>query len=365
MMKIAAFADFHAHMWKEFDEKGGVTGSIRLDNQINTLSYMREWCKTNGVTTLLFAGDLFHQRGRVDTVVFNAVYDEIERFTRDNISIIMIAGNHDQYDNSDIPENSLHSFKKLHGVHVYDTVGTRLVVRSTGYGEIVEEVEIVCAPYSKNAQMIKDYIAGVEKKDIPQILLFHLGVSGAFVGNGNYPMADAFSVEDLRPDLFKYIIGGHFHKRQHLGGHPNAFYCGAPVQHSFGDEGETKGFYVVDTSKRWDIEFIPIPNPYFITLEEKVGADLTDYEEFLNTCAEEGNYVRFIATPELLAKWEEIIPEGLKYKVELRKEYEQQERSEVKVGMGFEEIVAKYADENRPDAKEIGLELIREALAES
>jgi DNA repair exonuclease SbcCD nuclease subunit len=224
----------------------------------------------------------------------------------------------------------------------------------------VEEIEVVCAPYTKNAQLVKDYIASVEKKDIPQILLFHLGISGAFVGSGNYPMADAFKVEDLRPDLFKYIIGGHFHKRQYLDGHPHAFYCGAPIQHSFGDEGEDKGFFVVDTSRRWDVEFIPIPNPQFVTEEAKEVTE--DHRDLLELYVERGDYVRILCTAEQLPQWEAIIPEGLKYKVELKKEYVQEERSEVKIGMGFEEIVAKYADENNPEAKEIGLELIRSVM---
>jgi len=362
-MKFVCFADFHAHLWKEFDKKGGETGSLRLDVQVNTLRYIRKWCKDNGIQYVLFAGDLFHQRGKVDTVVFNAVYNEIEKFHSDGISIIMIAGNHDQYDNSDVPENSLHPFKKLEGVHVYDTVGTHRIHKSSvsDTAGVEPDVEIVLAPYSKNAQMIKEYIANVEKKDYPQILLFHLGISGAFVGNGNYPMADAFDVEDLRPDLFKYVIGGHFHKRQTLGGHEHAFYCGAPLQHSFGDEGEDKGFYVVDTNRRWDVTFVPVPNPRFVTVKGGV-VDERICINLLSTCVDEGHYLRLQVTAEELDEWNKILPEGLNYKVELQKEYVQQKRSEVKVGMGFEEIVAKYADENRPDAKEVGLELIREAL---
>lgn len=354
-MKIAAFGDFHGHLWKEFDQKSGRTGSKRLDIQIDTLKAIREYCVGNDIKHVLFAGDLFHARGKVDTKVFNAVYDEIEKFGQSGISLIMIAGNHDQYDNSDVPENSLHAFKKLRDVHVYDTVGTHVIypTKNSGYDE---RVEIVMAPYSKNAQMVKDYIASVEKKDIPQILLFHLGISGAFVGSGNYPMADAFKVEDLRPDLFKYIIGGHFHKRQFLGGHNHAFYTGAPIQHSFGDEGEDKGFYVVDTSKRYEVEFICIPNPAFITVDYEPSS------EFLQECADKGNYIRFVCTPDQLEKWQNIIPDNLNYKVELSREYEQEDRSEVKIGMSPEEVVARYAEENRPDAKEEGLELIRRVL---
>jgi DNA repair exonuclease SbcCD nuclease subunit len=200
----------------------------------------------------------------------------------------------------------------------------------------------------------------VEKKDIPQILLFHLGVSGAFVGSGNYPMADAFDVEDLRPDIFKYIIGGHFHKAQKIGGYEHVFYCGAPLEHSFGDEGEDKGFWVVDTSKRYDIDFVPIPSPKFHTI---TGHPTAVHDELLRELAANGDYVRFVVTPEQLEAYQQgLIPANLLYKVELRREYVEQERSDVKIGMGFEEIVSKYADENNPEAKEVGLELIRSVM---
>lgn len=366
-MRIAAFSDVHAHIYKEFDSQSGVTGSQRLDNIVSSLAYIRQWCSDNGVKYVLFAGDMFHVRGKVDTLVFNAVYDEIERFNYAGIKIIMIAGNHDQYDNSDVPENSIHAFKKLKGVYVYDTVGTHPIYGQIPNPEdptedlIYTEALVVCAPYSKNVQMVKDYITSVEKKDIPQILLFHLGISGAFVGSGSYPMADAFTVDDLRPDLFKYIIGGHFHRRQFLGGHKHALYCGAPLQHSFGDEGEDKGFYVVDTNKRWDVEFVPIPNPKFVTL---TGDALNKHEAELKWCAEEGDYVRIQCTESQLVHWQTIIPEGLNYKVELQKEYEEQSRSDVKIGMSFEAIVAKYAEENNPDAKDVGLSILKEVMDE-
>ncbi|MNJ72147.1 hypothetical protein D3C77_687690 [compost metagenome] len=108
------------------------------------------------------------------------------------------------------------------------------------------------------------------------------------------------------------------------------------------------------------MEFVPIPNPKFVTLE---GDPTKKHEAELLWCREEGNYVRFVVTSEQLEAWEKIIPDGLQYKVELRKEYQQEEeRSGVKIGMGFEEIVTQYAEEKRPDALEEGLELIRGSI---
>lgn len=358
-MKLASFGDLHGHKFKEFDVKTDLTGSSRLDNIVSTLSYMREYCVTNGIKYVQFTGDLHHIRGRVDTEVQNAIRDEIKKFWEAGIIVIMIAGNHDQYDNSDVPENSLHTYKELPGIHVFDTVGVHRIV------ECNEVVDIVCAPYSKNAQMIKDFIQGATEQNLSNpILLFHLGISGAFVGSGNYPMADAFSVDDLHPEYFKYIIGGHFHKAQFLTDSdgnklPHAFYCGAPIQHSFGDEGEDKGFFVVDTAKRWDVQFVPIPNPKFVTMVSPITAV---WEEVLQDFANNGDYVRVQLKESELDGFKSIAPSNLHYKVELQREFQEQSRSNVKMGMSFEEIVSNYAEEHFPEAKEIGLKILEEVL---
>jgi DNA repair exonuclease SbcCD nuclease subunit len=168
-------------------------------------------------------------------------------------------------------------------------------------------------------------------------------------------MADAFTVDDLRPDLFKYVVLGHFHRHQFLGGYPHMFYCGAPIQHSFGDEGEDKGFYIIDTSKRWDVEFVPVPNPKFITMNAYDVAN-----EDMQLIADEGHYVRLEVTESELPVALTYLPRNLQYKVHLKREYKEQTRVDVKIGMSFEEIISKYAKEFKPEAESVGLKILRE-----
>jgi DNA repair exonuclease SbcCD nuclease subunit len=349
-MKLAAFADLHAHNYKEFDERTDRTGSKRLDIIIDTLTYIQNYCVENGIGTILFAGDAFHVRARVNTIVFNAVYDKFKEIARCGIDMIAIPGNHDDYDNSDLPNHSLHAFKDIEGMTIMDKPD--IVI-------LEDDTPVVCARYSKNTKMIKDFINSINPNDFKKkpILLGHLGVSGAYVGNGNYPMADAFTIEDLRPDIFKYIVLGHFHKRQFLGDLPHAFYCGSPIQHSFNDEGEDKGFFVIDTDKRWDAQFVPIPNPKFITM--------TFYDvatQDIQAIADAGHYVRLQVTEEELQTALQYLPDNLKYKVELQRKYEEKTRVDIKIGMSFEEIVSKYADEYYPEGKETGLKILEEVM---
>jgi DNA repair exonuclease SbcCD nuclease subunit len=355
-MQIAVFGDLHAHNFKEFDRKTDRTGSLRLDNIVDTLIYIRDYCVAKQIKYILFGGDMFHVRSRVNTIVYNAIYDTLKTFHGYGLEVIGIAGNHDQHDNSDIPPHSLHAFNDLEGVTIYGDLAKHYIPE---WETDDRDLLIHCIPYSKNAQRIKDWIADNTRPELYEdenhICLFHAGISGAFVGKGNYPMADAFSPEDFRPDFYKYIIGGHFHKRQLIGGYLNFLYTGAPIQHSFSDEGEDKGFYILDTSKRWDIAFIPVPNPQFITMNAYNVAN-----EDMQLIADEGHYVRLQVTESELPVALTYLPPNLQYKVNLQREYKEQTRVDVKIGMSFEEIISKYADEFKPEAKALGLKILRE-----
>ncbi|AGR47022.1 exonuclease [Bacillus phage Shanette] len=344
-MKYAISADVHGHIYPEHNKPSDLTGSTRLDRIILSLRYKKEYCLANGIKHMMFAGDLYHQRARVHTVVYNSLRDEIKAIGEAGIEVLMIPGNHDQIDNSDFPQHSLHSFRELDNITVVDDY------RIVKFGD----ADVVCVPYSKNAQMIKTFLESIPTDLENPILLGHMGISGGFVGNGNFPMADAFTVEDLRPDLFKYVFLGHFHMYQLLGGHPHVMYVGSPLEHSHGDEGEDKGFVVADTSKRFDTKLIPIPNPKFLTLDRDAIMDGAVLEEH----ARLGNYLRFELNAEDAAWLSSVAPVNLLYKVILKKEYKEELRVPVKIGMSFEDIITKYAEEYDPDALELGLEILQ------
>lgn len=345
-MKIACFADVHVDIRKEFNEISNKSGSTRLDVILDGLRYIKDYCVENRITTAVCAGDLFNTRGKVSTLVFNETFSVCKEFSESGIHLILVAGNHDDIDNSDEPQSSLRPLSEIFNVSVVEKCSTLM---SNG------NIRIHCAPYSKNTQIIKDYISSIEKEEgVIDILVAHLGVSGATVGSKEYPMQDAYAVSDLRPDFFKYVVLGHYHDRQVLPGTTNSFYTGSPVPHTFGDTPD-KGFYIVDTDKRWDIDFVPIPSPEFHT----VDSSITDEE--LHRHLERGNYLRAQISESEVELFEQRIPNGLKYKIDLQREYVKETRVDIQVGMSFEQIISKYADELNPSAKDIGLQILSEA----
>ncbi|AYP68613.1 nuclease SbcCD subunit D [Exiguobacterium phage vB_EalM-132] len=362
MTELLVFADLHAHNFKEFDERTAGTSSVRLDYIVETIYSMGDYALEHGIRTILFAGDLFHVRAKVNTLVYNAIFNAISDLTNDTeIEFVMIPGNHDQLDNSDYPEHSLAPFSAIHNVTILDKIKF--------YD--VGNVSILSVPYSKNTTMVREKIAERcdyrGKIDTPAIMLGHLGVTGGLVGKGNYAMADAFTVDDLMPDYFKGVYLGHFHKYQKLGGHDHVMYIGAPIQHSFSDEGEPKGFVhiTVNDDNTVDNKFVALevmsqsgnkfPTFHTVKFPEEI-ADISKHAENNNN-----SYFRFLVKESEVDTLKLAIPENAKYKLEITREYAEQQRTDVKVGMSFEEIVKTYAEEHNPIATELGLDILKEA----
>ncbi|MNW28280.1 Nuclease SbcCD subunit D [compost metagenome] len=351
-MKALCYADFHGHLFTDFMEVDEITGNSRFTQQLEAMDFMKNYCLENGIEYCLFAGDLYHKRRTTDQMVKNKLRDKVKEMGEAGIVTIMIPGNHDQVDNSDYPDHSLHSFRELKNVTLLDRFEPLFIQDD-------EDVFIYPVPYSKNAAMVKDFLNDYAKrakadKSCSHILLGHLGVSGAFVGKGNYPMADAFSVEDLHPDAFDFGVFGHFHRQQFLGGHPHFFYCGSPLEHSFSDEGEDRGFVVIDTLDK-TVERVPIPAPKFITAKVKSAEDIKTIEHLLK-----GNFYRIQVDADSVESVLDSLPPDAKYRIEAHKEYVEERRVDIDATMSMSQIVTNYSNQFNPDALDIGLEILRE-----
>lgn len=316
---------------------------------LSTLDYMNDYCFQNGITHVLFAGDMFHKRITVDQTVRNLVYDKIKMMTDSGLYIIMIPGNHDQVDNTDLPQHSLHEFRDLDHVTVLDKFEFESLEWSSG-----EEVVIFPAPYSKNVQMIKDkiteYADTVKREGIENaILLGHFGIDGATVGKRSYSLQGAFGMGDLYPDVFQFGIFGHYHKSQYLGNTNNFAYTGSPIQHSFHDECSDTGFIEIDTDTGI-MELKEIPTPKFITV--------TDPETNLEKLV--GNYVRLQIPADKVESVQEEIPKDLHARIEPQKEYNTEQRVAIDQKMSNTEIVIEYCKTYNPDATDVMLEILRE-----
>ena len=118
------------------------------------------------------AGDIYNVRAKVDIEVQNHLLDVMEAFHAAGIKVLVIAGNHDQYDNSDSPANATRAFRNIPGFTGVDSEG----VVTLEEGE--EVIKVLCVPYNKDTDRLKGAInLFVEENpgDTSSILAGHLG----------------------------------------------------------------------------------------------------------------------------------------------------------------------------------------------
>ena len=235
-----------------------------------------------------------------------------------------------------------------------------------------DEVEIVALPFSKNKEFVLNSMNELrEMCEEPNsaILMCHLGITGGTVGSGMYSMKDEYSLHDLMADHWKAVVAGHYHQPQFL--QYNTIYTGTPVQNSFSDELKFKegynGFFVIDTSKRYDIRFVPIIAPRFITVSSVKELEQYD-EDYIKS-----NYFRIKSTAsdaeDIKDALEDMLGEedSQEVRLELEKEYATEHRSDIGVSQSFEETVKIYAQEKCSEDKvkdyaAKGLEILSEAI---
>jgi exonuclease SbcD len=111
-----------------------------------------------------------------------------------------------------------------------------------------------------------------EQPDIPAVLTAHLSVSEAKQGSEQSVMIgrDVVVLKSLLADpTWDYVALGHIHKHQELnqGQIPPIVYPGSLERIDFGEEGERKGFVMVQLERgRAEWEFIPVDARRFLTI---------------------------------------------------------------------------------------------------
>lgn len=377
-MKIIATADWHIHEFADFsrilnvewnqtsmrfvesEETTAKPMNSRLFHILNGICDIRDYAKTNGITTVLNAGDVFHKRGSVSVTAFNAAYRVIESFHRLGITIYIIAGNHDQVDSSVSPESSIHTFGDI----AYIAESPRIVEIAHG----MDTVNLVMIPHSRDKAYIKSKIheATLQVNPKESILMAHLGVTGGTVGSGVFMMSDEYGLPDLEYNRWKYVVLGHYHQPQLL--EYNSIYAGTPVQNTFNDElyddhpgGGFNGFFVLDTNvdpavDESAIQFVPIIAPRFITVHS------SDQLESVMQLHGGGNYYRLKVNQEQ----SEMVQATENVRVEVEKTYELATRSDIGLNDSLQDAVKKFAAENykgdNPNVLPTGLTILNSVL---
>lgn len=179
---------------------------------------------------VVFLGDWWHLRYRVDVRLQVAVLDELRRWAEKKVVTRLLVGNHDQVDV--YGRNALEVFADLPNVWVYSNP--------------VLDHDFVWLPYRRD---ISVYDLAVQYAEGRTIFL-HQAVVGAF-DNNQHQTQEGINYGNLKNSR---VFAGHFHKRQRLElGDTPVWFVGSPWQVTAAESGQKKGFCVVDGAS---VEFI-------------------------------------------------------------------------------------------------------------
>jgi len=242
-MKFLIFADLHGHNFKEFSyiDENGVNS--RLAEQVTVLDRITKDASENEVDAVLFLGDLTHLKNNMDTQVLKLLSSCFNHMAR-LFPLFIIPGNHD-YRLWGYSPAFLELFKNFENqIQIADVPGF--------LHEKFEDCNDVFIPYTTPYTRSTSGMNEVLSKISGDVFLGHQDIIG--VHYGGFLVEKGFDA-DILSSKFKISFLGHCHESFKV--RDNVISVGAPLQHTFSDEGGKRGWWILDFDKGVkDLKFI-------------------------------------------------------------------------------------------------------------
>jgi exonuclease SbcD len=292
-INLLHLADIHIGMenYGRLDPKSGLNS--RVVDFLRRLSQAIDIALEREVDVCIFAGDAYKNQ-RPNPTFQREFARRIKRLAAEGVPVILLVGNHDMA-TADRAASSLDIFGVLDvpGVIVADREMVHQITCRRG-----QPLQVATVPYPQRTRLLareqyqnlplddldmelgnlvaknlEDLVSEVqERPDLPAVLTAHLSVSGARQGSEQSVMIgrDVVVMKSLLADpTWDYVALGHIHKHQELnnGHRPPLVYPGSLERIDFGEEGERKGFVMVQLERgRAEWEFVPVDARRFLTI---------------------------------------------------------------------------------------------------
>ena len=299
-MRILHFSDLHIGV-ENYGRLDPTTGlSTRLGDFLRSLDEVTEFALTQGVDLALLAGDVY--KGRDPSQTHQREFARrIRRLVAAGIPVFLLVGNHD-LPNASSRANAVEIFPTLAvpGVHIGSNLQIYPIVTPAG------PIQVIAVPWPRRGGMLTreesrglniDAVrAELERRmtegiaariaeldpEIPAILTGHVTINGAttgteksmMLGNDHVLLASAVHCPEV-----DYVALGHIHKHQIIRREPPmVVYSGSLQRVDFSEEGDEKGFCVVDLDpaaprgqRLTDFRFQPVKARPFVTIEVSIS----------------------------------------------------------------------------------------------
>lgn len=309
-INLLHLADIHIGMenYGRLDPKSGLNS--RVVDFLRRFSEAVDEALKREVDVCIFAGDAYKNQ-RPNPTFQREFARRVKRLAGEGVPVVLLVGNHDMA-TADRAASSLDIFGVLDvpGVIVADREEIHQLTCRRG-----QPLQVATVPYPQRSRLLSreqfqnmtladldlelsrilgenlaDLAAEAqERPDTPAVLTAHLSVSEAKQGSEQSVMIgrDVVVLKSVLADAaWDYVALGHIHKHQELnGGHqPPIIYPGSLERIDFSEEGERKGFVMVQLERgRAAWEFVPVKCRPFITLR----LDVTQSPEPLTAILDE------------------------------------------------------------------------------
>lgn len=312
-INLLHLADIHIGMenYGRLDPKSGLNS--RVVDFLRRMSQTIDLALEREADVCIFAGDAYKNQ-RPNPTFQREFARRVKRLADNGVPVVLLVGNHDMA-SADRAASSLDIFGVLDvpGIIVADREAVHQITCRRG-----QPLQVAAMPYPQRSRLLAQDafrnmslddldmalgnivyenladLAGEvqEKPDLPAVLAGHFSVSGAKQGSEQSVMIgrDVVVLKSALADpVWDYVALGHIHKHQELNGgqHPPIVYPGSLERIDFGEEGERKGFVMVELERgraKW--EFIPLDARRFVTIRLDVTTAADPMAQILDELVE-------------------------------------------------------------------------------
>ena len=231
---------------------------IMLQHQINFLyEHLIPFCQANHIKSILQTGDLFDVRKTTNNLVLPAVKQLLEDLIDQEIDFNGIVGNHDlpYKHSSKFNTPSVHLSEYYSVVESFKTIGN---------------IDFIGWIHDGN----RDEILAKVTQSKSRFCFGHFKFAGFEMSKG---YICEHGMDSTLFSRYELVISGHYHS---ISKKDNVVYVGTPLQYTWGDYNENRGFWVFD-DEYGTISFVKNSNELFVKIlydEDTMYQDVTSLE---------------------------------------------------------------------------------------
>jgi DNA repair exonuclease SbcCD nuclease subunit len=268
-------SDQHCHGWSLFAGTTPEGLNSRLAAILNEMKLGHAALKSQGGNLSVYAGDLFHVRGKIEPSVFNPTFDTIKGLHEADKDLVALAipGNHDL--------EGRDASKLGNAMQQLDTIrGFNVATEPTRHGDVI--VFPWYADLNDLRSALKAWAEDFAPAQRAKVdVVIHAPVNGVIKGIPDHGL-EAQELADLG---FRRVFAGHYHNHQSFCD-GKVFSIGASAHQTWSDPGTLAGFLLVYEDR---VEHFESSAPKFMDLH---SANVEIGNEAELEMVVRGNYVR-------------------------------------------------------------------------